>query len=169
MRSFLTVMIMLTVSPITAAATLVCCDPERWGGSVHPLSILTIAFFGLFTVPLWPTYIPAVVLTPWMMGGLASRSWFNRVRLWVLLPTSCFAGAGLGIVVLAPVLLMSSHEPALFFNWMFTGVISGAVTLSTVSCIFRFIKAEPAPIERQSGGSMLPPPIVSGSGEPKAM
>lgn len=166
MRKLLTIVAMLTVAPVTAVTALVCYAPERWGGSFNPLNILVMSVFGLFTVPLWPTYIPAVILTPWLMGGISSRRWFIRSPLWLVLPLSCLVGAALGLCVLSPVLLMSIGEKTTFANWALAGAVSGAVTLAAVTSIYRFIPPEHEPAAPPDGGSAVPPPIPGALGGP---
>jgi len=164
MRKLLTIVAMLTVAPVTAVTALVCYAPDRWGGSFNPLDILVMSFFGLITVPLWPTYIPAVVLTPWLMSGVASRRWFVESPLWLVLPLSCVVGAVLGTAVFSPLLLMSSHEKTTFVNWALAGAVSGAATLAVISCIHRCVGAESEPSASPNGGPATPPPISSAPG-----
>jgi hypothetical protein len=169
MRKLLTIVAMLTVAPITAVTALVCYAPDRWGGSFNPLNILVMSVFGLFTVPLWPTYIPAVVLTPWLMSGVSSHRWFVEYPLWLVLLFSCLAGTALGLCVFSPLLLMSSHDKTTFVNWALAGAVSGAVTLAVISCIYRFVRPESEPSASPNGGPATPPPITSAPGGPRSV
>ena len=69
MKAILSIAAMLTVGPLVAVTTLVCWQSERWAGSLNPMAIVVMALFGLLTVPLWPTYIPALV---WAVAGAVS-------------------------------------------------------------------------------------------------
>ena len=139
MRSVSTILGMLTVAPITTAATLVCYAPQQWGGSFNPLNIIVMAVFGLFTVPLWVTYIPAVAVTPLLMSRVSSRESFLRAPLWLVLLISLLLGAPLGLCVISPVILLSIQDPAAVIGWALAGVVSGAATLAVVSCIHRCV------------------------------
>ena len=138
--AILSVIVMVTVAPLVAATTLVCGWPGHWGGSVNPLTIIAMAFFGLITVPLWPTYIPAIILTPWVMGRLAPRQTFRVLPMPILILASLVIGAIGGVCVMFPVILMSLHEaanPAL--QWQTAGAVSGAVTLTVISLVYRHL------------------------------
>ena len=91
---------MTTVAPVVAVTTLVCWNPGRWGGSINPLAILCMSFFGIFTTPLWPTYIPAIALTPFIMRRVAAKKAFRGLPLWALMGISFVIGAfaGTGVI-----------------------------------------------------------------------
>lgn len=132
--SFLT---MVIVAPVVAVATLVLWNPERWGGSVNPLAILVMAAFGLFTVPLWPTYIPAVAATPFLMRRVAQSRAFRTWPLLVVLSISFAVGVVSGIAVLS-ILVPWGESADLVLNWLVAGGVSGGFTLTAISCIFRY-------------------------------
>src|ERR1051325_7730201 len=100
MKLLLSFIVMVTVSPVAAVATLILWDPQRWGGSVHPVTILAMSFFGLIMPTLWPTYIPALVATPFVMRRLAQSQWFKRWPLAIILVISALFGgiAGIGVI-----------------------------------------------------------------------
>ena len=82
MRAFLSVIIMLTISPVLAVATLVNWAPERWGGETDLLSIIGMSIFGILTVPLWLTYIPTLIAVPLIMNKLANKDKFKNLPLY---------------------------------------------------------------------------------------
>jgi hypothetical protein len=128
---------MLTVSPILAATTLVCWNPERWGGSLNPLSILVMAAFGIITIPLWPTYIPALAVTPFIMRRIAELRVFKRLPLPLILAVSLVIGAFAGIGVIS--IIVPWHESKdLVLNWASAGAVSGGFTLALISFIYRY-------------------------------
>jgi hypothetical protein len=131
--SFLT---MVTVAPVVAVATLVWWNPERWGGSVNPLSIIAMAVFGLLTTPLWPTYIPAVAVTPFVMHWVARLRFFSSWPLAVVLGISFVLGAIAGFGVIS-IIVPWDETADLILNWVAAGGISGGVTLTMISFIFR--------------------------------
>lgn len=127
---------MVTISPVVAVTTLVCWNPDRWGGSVNPLAILAMSFFGLITVPLWPTYIPAVTATPFIMRRVARLPAFGSWPLSVVLATSFVLGVIAGVGVIS--IIVPWHGSAdLVLNWVAAGGVSGGVTLAIISFIFR--------------------------------
>jgi len=128
---------MVTVAPVVAVATLVFWNPERWGGSVNPLAILAMSVFGLFTTPLWPTYIPAVAATPFIMRRVARSPSFRSWPLPVILAVSFVIGVIAGVGVIS--IIVPWHESAdLVLNWVAAGGVSGGVTLTIISFIFRY-------------------------------
>jgi len=130
---------MLTVSPFVAVTVLVCWNPERWGGSINPLAILAMSVFGIITVPLWPTYIPAVVATPFIMRRVACLHFFKCWPLWSILGIAFILGtiAGVGVVSI----VVPWREPLdLILNWVAAGAVSGGATLALISFIYRYEK-----------------------------
>lgn len=137
-KAAISVFLMLSVAPVVAVSTLVFGDPGRWSGSQHPLAILVMAFFGLFTTPLWPTYIPALILTPIIMHKFARKGIFRRIPLPVLLLLAVVIGSITGVCVMFPLILMeraySSGNPA---NWAMAGAVAGAATLLLITILYR--------------------------------
>ncbi len=124
---------MLIVSPLIATTTLVCWNPARWGGSVNPLTILLMSVFGLFTVPLWPTYIPAIIVTPFAMQWLAKRRLFARMPMPLLLLLALPLGAAAGFVIIMPLLsIIDAADTDVWANWAAAGLVSGAVTFPLI-------------------------------------
>jgi hypothetical protein len=137
MKPLLSFLTMVTVAPVVAVATLVCWNPDRWGGSLNPLAILAMAFFGLITIPLWPTYIPAVAATPFIMRWVARLPSFRRWSLPVVIAISFVLGVIAGVGVIS--IIVPWHESAdLVLNWVAAGGVSGGVTLSIITFIFRY-------------------------------
>ena len=169
MRSFFTVLIVLTVAPITAVTALVCCAPQRWGGSLNPINIVAMAAFGLFTVPLWPTYVPAVALIPWLMKKVSSRDWFMRTPTWLVLVISSVAGVPLGLAVVSPLLLMSVGDNASVVNWAFAGGVSGGATLAAVALIHRSARLDAKRGAPANGERQFPPDNTVQAGGPPSM
>lgn len=162
MRTTLTLVAMLVVAPLVAATTLVCWQPDRWGSSANPLAIATIAFFGVLSVPLWPTYIPALIITPLLMKRVSAHRTFVHLPLAVLVMLSILVGALAGSCVFTPVVLLASMDATgsgLVLNWLATGAVSGAVTLTLISLIHRFVDHRAEPSAALNVGPATPPPI----------
>lgn len=161
MKTMLTFAAMLVVAPLVAATTLVCWQPDRWGGSVNPLAIAAIASFGVLSVPLWPTYIPALILTPLLMRRVSAHRAFVRLPLPVLVGLSLLVGAPAGACVLMPVALMASKDSRgsdLVLSWLATGAVSGAVTLTLISLIHRLVVTRAGPSATQNCSPAASPP-----------
>jgi hypothetical protein len=137
MKPLLSFLTMVTVAPVAAVATLVFWNPERWGGSVNPLAILAMSVFGLFTVPLWPTYIPAVAATPFIMRRVARLPSFRSWPLAVVLGISFVLGVIAGVAVIS-IIVPWRESSDLVLNWVAAGGVSGGVTLAIISFIFRY-------------------------------
>ncbi len=134
-----TLIVMLTVAPIAVTTTLVCCRPD-WDRNVELviMEILVMALFGLITVPLWPTYIPAVVLTPLIMRRVAAWQSFQTTPLPVVILLSMIIGSLYGILILAPIIVSSmQHSEGLNRDWIVAGAVSGSVTLTCICLIHR--------------------------------
>lgn len=104
---------------------------------MNPLVILGMSFFGLITAPLWPTYIPALALTPIVMRWVSQIRLFNSLPRAVVLSISFVLGVIAGVGVIS--IIVPWHESAdLVLNWVVAGGVSGGVTLTVISFIFRY-------------------------------
>lgn len=129
---------MLTITPLVAATGLISFDPENWGGSFSLKSIFAVAIFGVLATPLWFTYIPSLILTPIMMEKISNHQLFYTIPYWKFIGTALICGTLCGIVVLSPCIIMVLPESTkLILNWLWAGAISGAVTLTLISLIYR--------------------------------
>jgi len=146
MKTKLTFAALLVVAPLVAATTLVCWQPARWGGSINPLAITTIAFFGLLSVSLWPTYIPTLIITPLVMKRVSASQAFMRLPLAVLVVLSLLTGALAGLGVIMPVVPIESQNPDIILNWRSAGAVAGAVTLVVIALIHRFVPTPATPL-----------------------
>jgi hypothetical protein len=148
MKAVLSVVVMLTVAPLVAVTTLVCWEPERWGGSLNPLAIAVMALFGLLSVPLWPTYIPALIITPLLMNWVSAHRAFGRLSLPIFLGLFLLVGAVAGVCVMIPLILMALNDSLDYhqaLTWVGAGAVSGAVTLALICLLYRYEehRAEP--------------------------
>ena len=138
MNTALSTLTMLVVAPIAAVTTLVLYQPDRWGGTPTVSTILVMAFFGLITVPLWLTYIPALVATPFIMRRLASRPAFASVPLPTFIFVSALAGALGGVCILSPAILMATSDSRdLVLNWLCAGAVAGAISFPIITALYR--------------------------------
>jgi len=137
-KEWISVILMVTLAPVSAVTTLVCWNPGCWGGTVNPLAILAMSAFALFTVPLWPTYIPAIILTPFLMRRVSRTATFAKMPVILLLTISTFIGATAGICILGYVVLTSLRDSTeLALNWSAAGAVSGALTFSVICAVYR--------------------------------
>jgi hypothetical protein len=138
--ALISMILMLTVAPIIACITLVALDSSRWGDpnllSVVP-TILVMAAFGLITVSLWPTFIPALLITPLAMNRFARTHIFQNLPVSVLLGIAFFVGAVGGILIFTGVIYMSRDDSQLAMSWAASGAVSGAVTLCAIFMVYR--------------------------------
>ena len=137
MKPLLCFITMVTISPVLAVTTLVCWNPARWGGSINPLAILIMSFFGLITTPLWPTYIPALAITPIIMRRIASLGFFKSLPLPLILGISLVLGVFAGIGVIS-IIVPWDDSLDLVLNWVSAGAVSGGITLALISFIYRY-------------------------------
>jgi len=136
-KSLICIILMMTVAPIVVCATLVCLDPLRWGGTINPIAIIGMAMFGLISTPLWPTYIPSLIITPLLMKGMVRSHVFRTISLRVLISISLIVGAIAGALVMVRVILMSLNEPRLAMQWAIAGTLAGSVTFSLIVLVYR--------------------------------
>ena len=150
---------MLTVAPLVAVATLVCCDPQRWGGSLNPLAIVVMALFGIFTAPLWLTYIPALIITPLLMKRVSTSLAFHRAPLPVVLGLSAVVGALAGVCVMLRLVLMVLRDSSGYgeaFTFASAGAVAGAVSLSLICLLYRYGERRAEPNTSPNGGPAQP-------------
>lgn len=152
---------MLVLAPLVATTTLVCWNPGRWGGSVNPFAVLVMSVFGVFTVPLWPTYIPAIVATPLAMQWLSKSRAFARAPMPLLLLLAVPLGAAAGFGIMTPLLSsIETDDTDVWANWAAAGLVSGAVTFSLIVIAHKVIRAfandrperSPPPLPRARNG-----------------
>jgi len=135
-KGVICVIMILTVAPILVSTTLVCLEPSRWGGSIDPITIVSMAILGLLSTPLWPTYIPALIIAPLLMRKVAHNHSFRTIRLSILIGISLIVGGIAGGLVLVPVIIMSLNELRLAVSWAIAGVVSGAVTFCLIVIMY---------------------------------
>ncbi len=129
---------MLTVTPIAAVTGLISYDPSRWGGEMKIENILVMAVFGLITVQTWFTYIPALIFAPIIMNRLSKKESFYTIPRWKFYLNSILYGALAGIFILLPVILLAVGESLdITLNWIWAGIVSGAITSPIVSTLYR--------------------------------
>lgn len=137
-KTFICILLMLTVAPFTATFALVHFDPSNWGGSTSIKTILEMSIFGLITVPLWLTWIPALIVTPMYMRKVSTNPDFHSNQIGKFIAMAMFRGAIGGILVLAPAWILTLAEPIkLTLNWIFAGVVSGVITGVAISFTYR--------------------------------
>jgi hypothetical protein len=159
MKAILSVLAMLIVAPLVAVTTLVCWQPERWGGSLNPLAIAVMALFGLLTVPLWPTYIPALIITPLLMNWISAQRAFARLSLPVLLGLSLSVGAVAGLCVMIRLFLMALNDAPDYHQALplaGAGAVSGAITLTLICLVYRYEERRDEPTALPNSGSAKP-------------
>lgn len=137
MKHLYCIFIMLTVMPITAAFGLISFDPENWGGQLTITNVLMVALFGLLSVPLWITFLPALLATPSIMKEIASNTLFHTIPILKFISISFFLGALVGILILSPTIFMSRESIKLMANWVWAGAFSGAITYTTIALLYR--------------------------------
>ena len=139
-RFALSVIAMLTLAPFLTVATLVLWAPDHFGGSVDLLSIIVLTFFGLITVPLWATFIPALFLTPLLMDGVSRCDWFRRLPLSAALGLSIPAGMLAGMAVMGIILPWGEDAGGAYviLAWLIASAVSGGATLPVIALLYRF-------------------------------
>ncbi len=168
MRTLLTILAMTTVAPVTAVTTLVCWNPGHWAGSFNPLAILTMAFFGLITTSLWPTYTPALALISLAMRRVAAWRAFRTLPLALIVGVSLIIGAVAGFAVISLIVPWGDSRD-LVENWVSAGVVSGALTLTIISLIHRWTPSRAEPGAAPNGGPAVPPVIPRAASGPQSV
>lgn len=141
MKAILCVMIMLTITPIAAVTGLISYAPSRWGGEMKIENILFMAMFGLITVQVWFTYIPALIFTPIIMKHLSDKKIFHTISKWKFYLNSILYGAVAGIFILLPCILLSAGDSLdITLNWLWAGIVAGVITFPIITSLYRFSK-----------------------------
>lgn len=111
-----------------------------------------MSVFGLITVPVWLTYVPALIITPIYMQKVSSKPDFQTNRIGEFVAKAMLRGAIGGIIVLAPAWVLTLAEPIkLTLNWIFAGVVSGVITGVAISFTYRNRSAQPDGCSRETG------------------
>ena len=144
-RAIICILLLVSVAPISAATTLVVLKPDMGGGAPTVVTVLLMALFGLFTVPLWITYVPALIATPFVMHRLARSPSFQKIPLAMLVTIALPLGTVAGLFVLAPVVVMALNDSgALAFVWMTAGAVAGAITFPLIVTTYRLFRTPTA-------------------------
>lgn len=141
-RAILSVLALLTVAPIVAISTLVLCNPSNWVADATPVSIIGFVIFAypfaLITTPLWPTYIPVIVITPLVMKQISLRQGYSSLPLKIFLLRAFPIGMVAGIGVMSVVIFMACKDsPDAVLSWVGAGAISGGVTFTLIALVYR--------------------------------
>ena len=141
-RAVLSIILMLTVAPVVAIVTLTCLHPSQWTGDSNPIAMLGFVVFALpfafLTTPLWPTYFPAIILTPIVMKWISRRPSFSAAPLLPFLLCAFLAGAVAGVGVMAGLIFMALREtPGEAMPWVWMGIVSGGITFTLIALIYR--------------------------------
>jgi len=136
--SILSIVLMVTLAPFTTVTALVLYDPNRWGGPPTLGSLIVMSIFAVITIPMWITYIPAIVITPILMNAIARHKAFVRLPIIGLALLALPLGALAGIVILSPGWMRTLSDTVdLTINWMFAGAASGAITFTMITIIYK--------------------------------
>ena len=138
-RPIISVLVMVTISPLLVILTLTLANPGEFGGNPDLQSILMMYMFALITVPLWITYIPSIILTPIILHKMRKKKSFHNISLLALIALAVMSGALIGVLILALLLFLVHKEPNnLFSSWILSGAVSGAISLTIIVLIYRF-------------------------------
>jgi len=153
----LTVIAMLTISPLIAVTFWVGCTPPVRSQLRDPITVASYVFVSIRL--LWVTYLPALVIVPLLMSRVSTRRTFQQLSLARLLTRAVAIGAVGGACVIVPrtvlALFDSTEHPPSWLLALGACAVSGAVTLPLV-CLFyrgRELRAEP---NASNGGPAMP-------------
>jgi hypothetical protein len=97
---------MLTVTPIMGATGIYLYDTKSFGDSSIIGSILIMAVFGLITVQVWVTYLPAIIFTPVVLEKISRKESFYKIQYWKFLCVSILGGIGVGVFIMLPFIIL---------------------------------------------------------------
>ena len=143
MRALLSILVMLIVSPALAEVALVCFQPGFTGEHVGVLSFIGFFLFSLpfvfVTVPLWPTYIPAIIFTPVVMRRVTTLRTFRTLKLPAILGLALLVGAAVGVVIMTWMIIIAAQDSwSVALSWAGAGAFSGSITLALITLIYRY-------------------------------
>jgi hypothetical protein len=147
-RPIISVLVMVTISPLLVILTLTFSNPAEFGGNPDLQSVLMMYMFALITVPLWITYIPSIILTPIVLHKMRKKKSFYNISIFALIALAGMSGALIGELILAPLLFLVHKEPNnLFSSWILSGAVSGSISLTIIVLIYRFGDKAPMGLE----------------------
>ena len=154
----LTVIAMLTVAPVVAVATLLCCTPTGRSDLLYPIAVATYVFRGIAFN--WPTYIPALIIVPVLMRRVSNRTAFHQSSLGRLLGFSVLPGAVGGMCVVLPCVLFAlidqTGDHILALMALGAGAVSGAITLTLICLLYRCVVSRAEPNAPPNAGPTMP-------------
>jgi hypothetical protein len=105
-----------------------------------------MAFFGLLSVPLWFTYVPALMLTPKIMQKISQRPFFRTTPAPILMVVSLAVGAIVGVFIIGPMLFLTFADRNFkaMTDWAMAGATSGSITLMFLTLLYRVNNAPQA-------------------------
>jgi hypothetical protein len=138
LNAIISLLIMITIAPLIAIITLAFLNPAEFGGEPNIQKVMTMYLFAIITVPLWVTYIPAIILTLTIMHRIDKKETFHELSIVKIIFLSVPIGAIGGVLILAPVLfLVAEDSKPLLLSWTLAGAVSGIITLTLISLIYR--------------------------------
>ena len=154
----LTLLAMLTIAPVVAVATLLCCTPTGRSDLLYPIAVATYVFRGIAFN--WATYIPALVIVPALMRRVSNRTAFHQSSLGRFVGFSVLAGAlgGMCVVIpcVLPVLIDDAGNHRLALKALGAGAVSGAITLTLVCLLYRRVESRAEPNAPPNAGPTMP-------------
>jgi len=142
-KAVLSILAILIVSPALAEATIVWLRPDFTGERAGFLSFIGFVLgslpFVYVTVPLWPTYMAAIILTPIIMRRVATHPTFRAASLPTILGLALLMGAAVGPFVVAfPIMLAARDSWSTAVSWVAAGAFSGGITLALITLFYRY-------------------------------
>jgi hypothetical protein len=132
----LTVIAMLTVAPVVAVATLLCCTPTGRSDLLYP------------------------IIVPVLMRRVSNRTAFHQSSLGRLLGFSVLPGAVGGMCVVLPCVLFAlidqTGDHILALMALGAGAVSGAITLTLICLLYRCVVSRAEPNAPPNAGPTMP-------------
>jgi len=122
------------------APFLVCCIVNIFtmpGERFNLLIIFSMMLFVYITLPIWCTYIAYLAFVPLVFEDLAKKIEFVAIPIIRFRILYSFYGALTGILVISPLIVLSSSSIDMMLVWLAAGAFSGAISISLVANIYR--------------------------------
>ena len=149
MKEIVSIIILLTVTPICGFLGFGIFNPNFWDGTslidvlmvwkyrINLFEWAQVIIFGLIVTQLWITYIPVLIVTPILMRNISKKEKFYSLSLSKFIAISISMGIVVGFFAMFPCLILSRKNIELFITTIAAGVFSGVITSLLIALLYR--------------------------------
>lgn len=141
MKLIICILLLLTVAPVCTVTLLALIAPEYFDGLPTGVNILLTGSFGFSIIPVWPIYIPPVVVAPIVMHIISKRKEFYEIQPRDLIIMAFLIGGIAGFFIFLPAWIFSGLLVGFphAIPWFVASFVSGGITLVLIGMLYRLV------------------------------